>query len=310
MARSVAPAVTGARRDAGATVARDTSAMSRSAALQPAPSVNLRASRSRRDPGDPRPDIVGRPARAHAPGPVLAGPRYFLTRLVTTILLRCYVRLHVEGRENLPAGPCVICFSHLSWADPFAIIAALPWTVRLAFFGPREEDMHRGMRNRLMRWSGAAIPYKPGKRDLVSATRKVDAAFARGAWLAIAGEGRIHAGEDAVLPLSSGAAYFALRESVPIVPVAVNGTSWLAFGRRVRVRIGPPIVAAGAASRANVDALSRQTHEALQGLVRDHPNLRRPGPFGRWLTEVFNDWPEGQRPEADDAAASGAGRDA
>lgn len=289
--------------DAGATVTSQNLAMSRSAALEPAPPVSLGASRDPRASDGRRPESRWRPARASVPGPVLAGPRYFLTRLITTILLRCYLRLIVEGREHLPDGPCVVCFSHLSWADPFAIIAALPWRVRLAFFGPREEDMHRGTRNRLMRWSGAAIPYKPNKRDLVSATRRVDAAVSRGAWLAIAGEGRIHAGEDAVLPLSSGAAYFALREGVPIVPVAVNGTSWLAFGRRVRVRIGPPIAAKGRPSRASVDALSRETHEALQGLVRDHPSLRRPGPFGRWVTEIFNDWPEGARPEEGEAVA-------
>ena len=30
--------------------------------------------------------------------------------------------------------------------------------------------------------------------------------------------------------------------------------------------------------------------------VADHPDYPPPGPFGRWLTEVFNEWPEGSRP--------------
>jgi hypothetical protein len=35
---------------------------------------------------------------------------------------------------------------------------------------------------------------------------------------------------------------------------------------------------------------------ALRSMTADFPDLSEPGPFGRWLTEVFNDWPEGSRP--------------
>jgi hypothetical protein len=47
------------------------------------------------------------------------------------------------------------------------------------------------------------------------------------------------------------------------------------------------------------------TAAALRALVADFPDPPEPGRFGRWLTEVFNDWPEGSRPEfgAGDAAA-------
>ena len=50
-------------------------------------------------------------------------------------------------------------------------------------------------------------------------------------------------GERDLLPLSEGAAYFALRSGVPLVPIAINGTSWLRFGSRVRVRVGEPLAA-------------------------------------------------------------------
>ena len=33
-----------------------------------------------------------------------------------------------------------------------------------------------------------------------------------------------------------------------------------------------------------------------------------PGPFGRWLTELFNDWPEGSRAAAEAAATAGTAR--
>ncbi len=90
--------------------------------------------------------------------------------------------------------------------------------------------MQVGGRNRVMFWTGTAIPYKPGKNDLLEATRRVAAAIESGGVVAIAGEGRIHPGETDLLPLSEGAAYFAIRSGVPLVPIAINGTSWLGFG--------------------------------------------------------------------------------
>ena len=70
-------------------------------------------------------------------------------------------------------GPALLCFNHQSWADPFVLMATLPWRPRLYFFGPKEEDMSTGGRNRIMKWTGTAIPFKPGKNDLIEATRKV-----------------------------------------------------------------------------------------------------------------------------------------
>ena len=72
---------------------------------------------------------------------------------------------------------------------------------------------------------------------------------------------------------------------------------WLRFGGRVRVRIGEPIEPAGRPTRARVDALTDDIWEALHALVADHPEVRPPGRIGRWLTERFNDWPEGSRPD-------------
>lgn len=225
--------------------------------------------------------------------------RILVTRVACGIVVRSLVRLRVEGRENLPATPVLLCFNHQSWADPLIVLAALPWQPTVAVFGPKEEDMRVGGRNRLMSWTGLAVPYKPGKNDLIDTTRRVQAVFDRGWSLAIAGEGRIHAGERTLLPLSEGAAYFALRAGVPIVPLAINGTSWLAFARVVRVRIGRPLETAGRPTRDAVRELTARTTEALLELVADVPDGEPPGRFWRWVTERFNDWPEGSRPGMD-----------
>src|SRR5207237_3502564 len=137
-----------------------------------------------------------------------------------------------------------------------------------------------------------AVAYRPGNRDMVQAVRRVEALMAAGARLAIAGEGRIHVGESVIPPLNDGVAFFALRAGVPIVPVAINGTSWLGFGRRVRVRIGEPVLVAGLDRRRDVAPVIAQVRERLEGLVADFPDPQRPGRFWRWLTEAFNDWQE------------------
>jgi 1-acyl-sn-glycerol-3-phosphate acyltransferase len=248
------------------------------------------------------PAVGARPSRPRG----LPGPqahrwrrtfRYWFSRLVAGVLARSYVRPRLEGRERLPDGPAVYCFNHLNWSDPFILMATLPFRPRLYFFGPREADMSVGSRNRVMTWTGATVPYRPGKDDLLGATRRVQAVFAAGAVLAIAGEGRIHARESAIGPLEEGPAYFAIRSAVPIVPVAINGTSWLRFGRRVRVRVGEPIRTGGRATREAVEALTQRTREELLALVADAPDLPPPGPIGRRVTELFNEWPEGSRPE-------------
>jgi 1-acyl-sn-glycerol-3-phosphate acyltransferase len=230
--------------------------------------------------------------------PIRRTIRYYASRIVVAVMTRGYLRVRLDGRERLPAGPAIYCFNHLNWSDPFMLMAILPFRPRLFFFGPKEEDMHVGGRNRLMHWTGAAIPYKPGKNDLLVATRRVGAVIHDGGVVAIAGEGRIHPGERDLLPLSEGAAYFALRSGVPLVPIAINGTSWLRFGGRVRVQVGEPLPASGRPIRAAIEGLTSQATASILSMVADAPDIEPPGRVGRWLTEQFNDWPEGSREAA------------
>lgn len=242
-------------------------------------------------PPGPRPGLPGPPVH-----PIRRLIRYWTSRLASWTLVRAWLRPRLEGRRRLPPGPAIYCFNHLGWTDPFVLMGVLPFRPRLYFFGPKEDDMTVGGRNRLLAWTGTTVPYRPGKNDLLDATRRAKAVLDAGGVLAIAGEGRIHVGESALLPLNEGAAYFALRAGVPIVPIAINGTSWLRFGQRVTVRVGEPIVASGRPTREAIDRLTARTWAALHAMVADQPELPVPGPVGRWLTELFNEWPEGRRP--------------
>ncbi len=243
-----------------------------------------------------------RRASAPAPDATRGGRiRYWLSTIALRVAVGAYLRLRVEGLERLPAGPALICFNHQSWADPFVLVAALPARPDLLFFGPKEADMRIGKKNRVIAWSQRGVPFRPDKRGLVEVARRIAALFAQSGRLAVAPEGRIHAGERVVLPLDEGAAYFAARSGVPLVPIAILGVSWLRFGGTVRVRIGEPIpTAPGRATRPNVEALTVALRRALLDLVADGIDREPPGPVGRWLTEVFQDWPEGSRPPIQD----------
>ncbi|MGD0120943.1 MAG: 1-acyl-sn-glycerol-3-phosphate acyltransferase [Candidatus Limnocylindrales bacterium] len=237
--------------------------------------------------------------RMELQAPARSIQRYRVIRGFLRVAVRLYSRVRVEGMERLPDGPSILCFTHESWADPLCIFAAVPGRPRVYFFGPEQEEMRRGFRNRVMRWAGVVVPFRPGNRGLVAATSRAESLLCAGAVVAIAGEGRIHAGENVVLPLRDGPAYLSLRAGVPIVPLAINGTTWLGFRRVVRVRVGLPIKAAPAPAKPHANDILRltaQIQSALETLVSDFPEQPRPGPVGRWLTELFNDWPEGSRP--------------
>ncbi len=239
--------------------------------------------------------------------PVYRPSRVRLVRLVCRVLARAYLRIRVEGGERFPSGAAICVFNHLCWVDPLILLAVLPERPRVAMFGPKEEDMSRGARNRLIRWAGFGIPYRPAKTDMLETTRRVQRVIDRDWIVVIAGEGRIHSGERELLPLADGTAYFALRSKVPIVPIALNGTSWLGFRRTIRVRVGEAIVSHERPTRSAVDALTARTSDALRSMVADYPDVPAPGPFGRWLTELFNDWPGGVRPEPRSASNPGRG---
>ncbi len=218
--------------------------------------------------------------------------RYHLVRLALAVVIRGYVRLRAEHLDRLPKGPYLLCFNHLNWTDPFVLLVLWPPRPRLYFYGPREEDMRVGLRNRVIGWVGTAVPFRPGKDNLLASTRRAIAVLESGHVLAIAPEGTVGVREDVVLPLNEGAAYFAVRARVPIVPVAINGTRWLRFGKTIRVRVGEAIPTEGRrADRQTVRELTERLHRELQTMVGGYGDARVPGAFGRWLTEAFNERP-------------------
>jgi 1-acyl-sn-glycerol-3-phosphate acyltransferase len=227
--------------------------------------------------------------------------RYHGGRAAIKVVVGAYLRVRLIDRDGWPSSPAVLCFNHLSWVDPFLLYAVAPGQPRLYLYGPKESDLGEGRRNRLIRWFGTAVPFEPGKRDMLASTRRTMRVLGAGHLLGIAGEGGLSEDEGVVLPVNPGVAFFALRAGVPIVPIAIAGSRWLRFGKRVDVRVGLPILTEGLdSSRATIAALTEEVHAALAALVLPPAESRVPGPFGRWLTDVFADrpWRHAREPEA------------
>ncbi len=215
-------------------------------------------------------------------------------RLYLRSVVGAYVRVSVEGAERLPVGTgYIVAFNHPSWLDPLFIAGWWPDRTRLVhIFGPREDDMSVGLRNRLITWTGRGVPFRPGGADALDATRRSLAVLRAGGMLAIAGEGRLSDHEGDPLPFEPGLGHLAQLAKVPVVPLSVDGTRWVSFRSHVRLVIGEPLDPADfrgrrAAAAALSDAARRSVAEGLIG-VTDRP---RPGPLGAWISELFNDRP-------------------
>jgi 1-acyl-sn-glycerol-3-phosphate acyltransferase len=212
--------------------------------------------------------------------------------------MKSWFRVTIVGGDRIVAEPALYVFNHLGWLDPLVMLATFPSGSRLHFFGPKEVTLQKGFRNRFMRWTTIPVPFSPSKDDLLTSVRRAQGVFASGASLAISAEGRIHVHEGDLLPFQEGAAYLALRAGVPIVPVAITGTSWAHFRGRVLVRIGDPIPTGDRPTRRAVARYTALTWHRLRAMVADDRDLPVPGRFERWLTDLVNDWGPGGRAAA------------
>ena len=223
--------------------------------------------------------------------------RHLLARIIAKTLASWF-RVEIVGAEKLSSGPAVYCFNHLSWWDPVVMMAAFPKEPRLFFYGPKQADLTTGARNRFMWFFGMCVPFSPLKDDLLTSIKWAQAVFDTGGAIAISGEGTIHVHEGDLLPFQEGAAYLALRGGVPLVPVAITGTSWARFRGRVQIRIGDAIPTGERPTRQALAHYTARIWHAVKAMVANDQPLPMPSAVGRRVTDAFNDWGPGGREAA------------
>ena len=214
----------------------------------------------------------------------MAHPR--VTWLLAWLLTRLLVRVRVRGRAQLPnpaVGPVVVACRHLSWIDPMVIIAELGPQRPVVFLAAREHVERRPILDRLLTWLGVVIKVERESNRQREILRAAGETLKGGGNLALFPEGKInHLAETGrvLLPLEPGAAVFARRGNVALLPMAIAGSDDLYLGRRVHLAIGAPLDPAPG-HRAD-EATTSRLHEAILAIIPPTPRHSRLQ-LGRWL---------------------------
>lgn len=159
--------------------------------------------------------------------------------------------LVLEGAENLPrdargrpSGRWIAAvIPHRTWIDPFVPWILLPERPRFSFFGDARTMARSPLRRFLVRRLGCVIPI-PAGRD--PRTVEVHMAAARqvldtGGVFMLMPETGPPSRPGELRRLGGGMAYFALRNRAPIVPMVLGGNDEVYLGKRMILRILPPL---------------------------------------------------------------------
>ena len=251
-----------------------------------------------------------------APTPHASRLYRFLLWLARGVVRLLRWQLTLEGAEHLPrnadgnpAGGWIAAgLPHRTWIDPFVLLLLLPIEPRLMFLGDGKAIFRSAVRRWVIKRVGGVVPIWKGSgtkafETHVEAARSVVDA---GAVFSLFPEVGPPVPVDQARPLSPGIAYFSLRTGAPIVPLVLGGTHELFLGRRIVLRVLPPVSvqelaggSAGSPAPAPDSAEEREmTHRATERLhaltapavtethlaVEPLPGARRPM---RWLTHAF-----------------------
>ena len=211
--------------------------------------------------------------------PSRAPLRFRIARALLRLLLGSLFRVLAEGLERLPDGPYVLASNHLSWVDPFLLLAWLPASPRVHFLGRRSAIYNRWWKRWTLDFMGGVIPVDSGEiRHLSVAVRGV---LDRGAVAAIFPEGAVGTTEGVLQPLRRGVAHFAAESAVPVVAVGLAGTHQLWRGKRITLRVGAAVRPAGELAH-DMAAVETAMRDALPPYVE--PDGARPW---FWLTTLL-----------------------
>lgn len=154
-------------------------------------------------------------------------------------------RTHIEGRELLPPGPCVLVVNHQSAMDILAVMGLYhpyKFVAKASLFSLP-----------LVGWMMTLLAYVPIVRGSSTAMHQLlDPCrrwLRRGMPVLIFPEGT-YAQPGQRLPFKRGAFQLAVEEHVPVVPIVVEGTTDLLLGdgpwmnprATMRVRVLPPLL--------------------------------------------------------------------
>lgn len=195
--------------------------------------------------------------------------RRFLRRLAR-LTLKTLTQFEVIGQENIPdSGPLLVVGNHFDYADPVAVIAALPFP--LEFFAGTQRPAAPPLAKMIPDiWKVYPVVRGTSSRYALKAA---DHVMQQNGVLGIFPEGGAWA--QVLRPPRPGTAYVATRTKAPILPLSITGMNdifpRLRQGQRSRltIRIGRPfgpfsVNGRGRERREQIDAIG---HEIMQHIA-------------------------------------------
>ena len=164
------------------------------------------------------------------------------------LFLVCGFRVDVEGKELLPAGPCIVVANHASYVDGVLLRAFLP--ARFSFV-IKKEITRVPLAGLLLRRIGSEFVDRFNRNAAAMDTRRLIKAAEGGRAFAFFPEGTFSV-TPGVGKFHSGAFVIAAKAGMPVVPVAIRGTRHLLPGgqilprwQRLRIDILPAVAPGG-----------------------------------------------------------------
>jgi 1-acyl-sn-glycerol-3-phosphate acyltransferase len=188
-----------------------------------------------------------------------------ILKAVFRLLFRILGRVRITGWENIPRGkPCVVAMNHVSIFDP--PLAGAFWPGHLEIIGAIDV-FDKPFQGQILRAYGV-IPVHRGDYDRPLFTRMINILEA-GYPILISPEGaRSHV--PGLKQAKQGVSYLVEKTGVPVVPVALVGTTedfWQRAKRgerpRLEIRIGKPIQLPAVTGKGNEKHEARQNNADL-----------------------------------------------
>ncbi|NJN01781.1 MAG: 1-acyl-sn-glycerol-3-phosphate acyltransferase [Leptolyngbyaceae cyanobacterium RM1_1_2] len=226
-----------------------------------------------------------------------------LRRWVMGTFTSVLFRVRVENIEAVPACPVILAANHLSHLDPFLLLAKLPPHPYFYILGDARTLYNKWWKRWVLSWAGGVIPLdrwwkeeiavidaaRNGRTDLatvaqaieqtvpsggdVRSLRQIDhtveTVLSRGDGILLFPEGRLGSKEGKLYPLRRGTVLYALRNGVPIVPIAIIGTQDLYLHKTLTLRFGTPLQfeQRDRLKRLEIDAALASLEQAMRQLL-------------------------------------------